>query len=78
MRGMPLGAVVIAIAFAGDPAAASAHEGHASCRAAGAYIASMARDPDLDFGGWSSEFAQLGLRNEFVADLHEEYCEPRP
>ena len=78
MRGTPLVAVVIASAFAGAPAVASAHEGHASCVAAGQFTASMAQDSGRAFGEFSAELAQLGLRDEFVAGLHEALCEPRP
>jgi hypothetical protein len=78
MCGTPLVAVVIVSAFAAAPAVASAHQGHASCAAAGEFTAAMARDSGRASGEFSSELARLGLRDEFVAGLHEALCEPRP
>jgi hypothetical protein len=76
MRATLLVAVATASVLAGAPAVVFAHEGHASCRAAGQFTASMSRESGRAHGEFSSELARLGLRDDFVAGLHEALCEP--
>jgi hypothetical protein len=77
MRGSPLVAIVAASIFVAAPAVAAAEdEPPAGCRAAGEFTASLASDSGRAFGEFSSELAQLGLRDDVVLGLHAALCEP--
>jgi hypothetical protein len=61
------------------PGGARAQEApHGGCREAGQFIASSAREMGRAFGELSSEFAALGLRDEFAHGLQSSLCDQRP
>lgn len=71
-------ALVAALAVAGFTAApAQAHQGHASCQAAGLLAAALAQEPG-PLGAEVSAVARERGVDEFVAFVHLVFCEPRP
>jgi hypothetical protein len=81
MRAALLVTMAAATSLVAAPAVASAQaeaeaETHSGCRAAGEFTASLARESGRAFGEFSSELAQLGLRDDFAAELRAALCEP--
>lgn len=59
------------------PAGASAQDTpQGGCRAAGQFIASMAREDGRLFGQFSSELAALCLRDDVAQGFHVTFCAP--
>ena len=71
-------AIGVGLLIAAPGGARAQEEPHGGCREAGQFIASLAREGGRAFGELSSEFAALGLRDEFAHGLHSTICHPRP
>jgi uncharacterized membrane protein len=66
------------LSSAGLAGPAGAHEGHASCQAAGQFAASQGQALGSDFGALASQLARAGQADDFVAGVHASLCDPNP
>ena len=69
-------AVGVALVIAVPDGASAKADPQGGCRAAGQFIASMAREQGSAFGEFSSELDALSLRDYFGHAIHYAFCAP--
>jgi hypothetical protein len=69
-------AVGVGLLIAVPDGASAQDERQGGCRAAGQFIASMAREEGRAFGEFSSELGALGLRDDVAHGFHAVFCAP--